>query len=198
MKSKILISLFLLISSWSYSQEIWLGETIYPDKWIEENDIGSIEKYCRQRLFATYGGYADGDVYIRPIDNETADKVIELLRHGASLKDPNCQFMLACVLSGNKAIRGYDDDYNEIVLPTLEDYKYLNDEEAQRYFKLYLNNPKMNKESGAFGYSIDQIMKLINNAYPNMQINNAKTRIELIEKAVSDSIENTAAKFGLG
>ena len=106
--------------------------------------------------------------------------------------------MLACVLSGNKAIRGYDDDYNEIVLPTLEDYKYLNDEEAQRYFKLYLNNPKMNKESGAFGYSIDQIMKLINNAYPNMQINNAKTRIELIEKAVSDSIENTAAKFGLG
>ena len=177
---------------------MWMGETIYPDKWIDENDIRSIEIYCRQRLFATYGGYADGDVYIKPIDNETADKVIKLLRHGVSLKDPNCQFMLACVLSGNKTIRGYDDDYNEIILPTPEDYKYLNDEEAKKYFKLYLSNPKMNKESGAFGYSIDQIMKLIKNAYPNMQINNAKTRIELIEEAVSDSIENTAAKFGLG
>lgn len=83
--------------------------------------------------------------------------------------------MLACVLSGNKTIRGYDDDYNEIILPTPEDYKYLDDEEAKRYFKLYLNNPKMDKESGAFGYSIDQIIMLINNAYPDLLNYNAKS-----------------------
>lgn len=175
MKRKLLILLFVLIYSWSYSQEIWLGQEIHPEKWIEENDIDSIEIYCRQRLFFTYGGYADGDVWINPIDNDTADKVIKLLRHGVYLNNPECQFMLACVLSGNKTIRGYDDDYNEIILPTPEDYKYLDDEEAKRYFKLYLNNPKMDKESGAFGYSIDQIIMLINNAYPDLLNYNAKS-----------------------
>ena len=165
----------MLIYSWSYSQEIWLGQEIHPEKWIEENDIDSIEIYCRQRLSFTYGGYADGDVWINPIDNDTADKVIKLLRHGVYLNNPEWQFMLACVLSGNKTIRGYDDDYNEIILPTPEDYKYLDDEEAKRYFKLYLNNPKMDKESGAFGYSIDQIIMLINNVYPDLLNYNAKS-----------------------
>lgn len=168
----------MLIYSWSYSQEIWLGQEIHPEKWIEENDIDSIETYCRQRLFFTYGGYIHGDPLINPIDNDTADKVIKLLRHGVYLNNPECQFMLACVLSGNKTIRSrsFDDEhYNEIILPTPEDYKYLDDEEAKRYFKLYLNNPKMDKESGAFGCSIDQIMILINNAYPDLLNYNAKS-----------------------
>ena len=147
-----------------YSQEVNHKE------WIERNDIESIESYCRQELFFTYGGYGAGDLYVRPIDNITAEDVIDLLQYGASQKDPNCQFMLACVLSGNKTIRGYDDDQNEIVLPTPKDYKYLNDEEAQRYFKLYFNNPKMDKESGAFGYTSVQTMKLIKNAYPNLYL----------------------------
>ena len=33
----------------------------------------------------------------------------------------------------------------------------------------------MDKESGAFGYSIDQIIMLINNAYPDLLNYNAKS-----------------------
>lgn len=191
MRNVLLVLLFVLIPSVSYAQ-------VNHAEWIEHNDIKSIELYCRQQLFATYGGYGAGDIFVSPIDNATANKVIDLLRHGVYLKSPNCQFMLACVLSGNKTIRSYDDDYNEVILPTSKDYKYLNDEEAKRYFKLYLSNPKMDKESGAFVYSIDQIMKLIKNAYPELLIDDSKARKESIKKAASDEIKDSAPTFGLG
>ena len=192
MNGKLLTLLLLLMPLCSYAQEV------YPEKWIEDNDIRSIELYCRQQLFATYGGYGAGGVFVSSIDNTTADKVLKLLRYGASQKDPNCQFMLACVLSGNKTIRSYDDDYNEVVLPTPKDYKYLNDGEAKKYFELYLRNPKMSKESGAFSYSMDQIMRLIKNAYPDLSIDDAKARNESKKKAASDNIKDSAPTFGLG
>ena len=189
MRNVISVLLFAFISSLSYAQ-------VNHEEWIVHNDIKSIELYCRQQLFATYGIYGAGGLIVYPIDNNTTDQVIDLLRHGANLKDPNCQFMLACILSGNKTIRSYDDDYNEVLLPTSEDYKYLNEEEAKRYFKLYLSNPKMNKESGAFGYSIDQIKKLIMNAYPELLIDDARARKESIEKRASGGIRDLAPAFG--
>ena len=166
MKTKILFILYVIFSSFSYAQEKCSNETINPQKWIEKNDVASIELYCRQQLFSTYGNY--GDLGVFPIDNEIARKVIPLLKHGANLKDANCQFMLACVLSGNKTIRGYDDEYNEMKIPTPKDYKYFNDTEARKYFQLYLSNPKMDKENGAFGYKFKVIETLIRNAYPDL------------------------------
>ena len=171
---------------------------------IDKNDFSAIELFCRQKLFFTYGGYAAGDLFIVPIDNDIADEVIHLLRHGANSGDANCQFMLACVLSGNKTIRAIDtgNDYTEVEIETPKDYKYLNDEEAMKYFELYLDNPKMNEEFGAFGYSFDQIELLINNAYPDFMVEyrlKRKRRIlENIKKAASEPIKNTAPKFGLG
>lgn len=183
MKAIILFFIFVIFPIFAFSQEND-GNT-NPKQWIENNDIVSIELYYRQQLFFTYGNY--GDIGVFPIDNETAEKVIPLLKHGVKLKDANCQFMLACVLSGNKTIRGYDDEYNEIKIPTSKDYKYLDDAEARRYFQLYLSNPKMDKENGAFGYKFKEIETLIENAYPDLM------------KSYKKKDENsTAPSFGLG
>lgn len=154
--------LCMIMFSYSYAQDA------NTKKWIKENNIEAIEQYCRQELFFTYGGYATGDLFISPIDNKKARNVIPLLQHGASRGNANCQFMLGCILSGNKTIREYDDDYNEVDIPTPKDYKYLDDKKAKLYFNLYLNNPKMDRERGAFGYSFEQIIKLIRNAYPEL------------------------------
>lgn len=144
-------------------------------QWIRENNIEEIEQYCRIKLFNTYSASATYDNYINPIDNELAGEVIDFLRHGAKLNDPNCQFMLACVLSGNKSLRGHDDDFNEIIIPTPKDYKYLNDAEAKRYFKLFLTNPSLDVDNSAFGLKLDELMKLMTNAYQEAHLWDANT-----------------------
>ena len=139
-----------------------------PDfqKWKINKDIDNIEQYCRQNLFFTYGvdeGYVDP---VRGIDNESVDEIIEILHFGADdLQDSNCQFMLGCVLSGNQVLR----DWDENKIPTPADYKYLNDTEARKYFKLFLDNPKRNSEYTPFGYSDTVILRLIKNAYPDLK-----------------------------
>lgn len=171
MKNKLFMILCMMMFSYSYAQDTDTG------KWIKENNIEAIELYCRQKLFFTYGGYATGDMFISPIDNETAGNVIQLLQHGAERGNANCQFMLGCILSGNKTIRGRGEDDNEVDILTPKDYKYLDDKKAEMYFDLYLNNPKMDRERGAFGYSFEQIAKLIRNAYPKlMDLYNAKNK----------------------
>lgn len=198
MKAKILFILYVIFSSFSYAQERNTEETINSQKWIENNEIDSIELYCRQKLFMTYGNY--GDITICPIECVISEEIIGLLKHGANLNDANCQFMLACVLSGNKTRRDYDDDFNEIEKPTPEDYKYLNDGEAKKYFQLYLSNPKMNKVNGAFGYEFKYIIMLIENAYPGLVesylLNKSRERLESIKEAVSDDAKKSAPPFG--
>lgn len=197
MKAKILFSLFVIFSSYSYAQEDVSEKAINPQEWIEQNDIASIELYCRQQLFWTYGIYGDSD--ISSIDNKKAEKVITLLKYGANAKDANCQFMLACVLSGNKTIRAHDDEYNEIELPAPKDYKYLDDAKARKYFQLYLSNPKMDKEYGAFGYALKTIIALIENAYPDLvKLYIKREKVKLLRKMSFDNIENSTPRFGLG
>ena len=162
---------------------------------INNNDLSGIEDYCREKLFFTYGGYVVGDCYVVPIDNEIAEKVIEALRYGVARESPECQFMLACVLSENKTIRDVDCDEGTIkpFLPS-KDYKYLNNAEAKKLFISYWINPKMDKNHGAFGFSIESIKKMIDNAYPNL-IEKYITRKAATSKGVKDM---TPPKFGLG
>ncbi len=165
MKNKLLFALIALISFCCQAQE-----SEDRQKWIAENDIQSIEDYCRQELFFIYGTNAYhgnfSDCWVASMSNEKAEKVLPLLRHGAKLGNPNCQFMLACVLSCYKTVRTCDENEKRVEIPIPADYKYLNDAEAKLYFKRYLSNPKMDKESGPFGYDYASVKLLISNAYP--------------------------------
>ena len=197
MKIKILLYLFMIFSSLFYIKGQKLEQNGNPQIWIKNNDVESIAEYCKRALFFTYGIYG-GEPF--PIDNSNVEKIIALLKHGADLGNAECQFMLACIFSGNKTIRGHDEeDYDkEVEIPTPKDYKYLNDAEAEKYFHLYLSNPKMNKECGAFGYSYDTIKIVINNAYPYLiELHTAKERLKVIERMASDEIKTSAPTFGL-
>ena len=131
--------------------------------------IDAIELYCRQRLFGTYGVL--GDLSIIPIRNSIVEDVLELLIAGSKV-NANCQFMYACVLSGNKTIRGTDDNYEEYIIPEDDDYKYLNLEKSKEYFVRYLKNP--DEKKAPFGYSPDWVNEMINNAFPELLNNDVK------------------------
>lgn len=131
--------------------------------------IDAIELYCRQRLFGTYGVL--GDLSIKPIHNSKVEDVLELLIAGSKV-NANCQFMYACVLSGNKTIRGTDDNYEEYIIPEDDDYKYLDIEKAKEFFIKYLQNP--DEKKAPFGYSSDWVNEMINNAFPELLNNDVK------------------------
>lgn len=171
------------------------------EQWMKERNYHAIELHCRQTLFHTYGTFSNGGVYVIPIDNETAEKVIAPLRLAADAGDGNCQFMLACVLSGNKTIRISDEDGNPntTAVPTPASYKYLHDEEAQRYFLLYYENTMENAQVSPFGMKREEALKLISNAYPLLiELHRKREMLKNIRKAASEGIKDKAPTFGLG
>lgn len=168
-------------------------------KMIRNNDLDGIEDYCSGVLFYHYGSYAVGDCLVLPIDNEKAGEVMEALRYGAKKKRPNCQFMLACVLSESKTVRGGICDGEDNVFPPSKDYKYLDDKKAQELFIAYWMNPKTERENGPFGGPRDRIEQMINNAYPHLlELHERRLRLDAIRKAASEGIRDAAPRFGLG
>lgn len=145
-------------------------------KWIKKNDFDSIRLFCNQKLFFVYGTYINGDEPFF-IDNEKAEEVFGILKFAADKGDPACQFMLGCVLSENKTIRQLNSNNEWEVIKHDESYKYLNDKEAVRYFNMYIENPKRATEVEPFGYSFENCMTLINNAYPELSIKNKVSSI---------------------
>lgn len=137
-------------------------------EWIRTSNFDEIDQCCRQCLTRSILFYLWGELSVEPITNVSAH-IYDILKFGAEQGNPNCQFMFACILSGNKTIRRFDDNYDEKIIPTPSTYKYLDDEKAKYYFKAYFKNPKMDKESGAFAQtSFDLMKKLVQNAYPDL------------------------------
>lgn len=140
-------------------------------KWMKENDINSICSFCNQKLFLVYGTYVMGDEPAS-IYNEKAEEVFDILKYAADKGNPACQFMLGCVLSENKTIRQLNSNNEWDVIKHDESYKYLNDKEAVRYFNMYIENPNRDTGNKPFGYSFEDCMTLINNAYPKLSTKN--------------------------
>ena len=127
-------------------------------------------------------------IHLRVTDEEKQS----IIEKAAQARQSVSQYILS--LSENKTIREPDCDEGTIkpFLPS-KDYKYLNDAEAKKLFISYWINPKMDKNHGAFGFSIESIKTMIDNAYPNL-IEKYITR----KAATSEGVKDMKPKFGLG
>lgn len=143
-------------------------EVVDKDLWKKTNNLEEIREYCRKKLYFTYASAAADEIYRQPIDVETADDVIDLLQYGVMKGDQNCIFMLACVHAGNKPFRALDEDYNDVPVETPKDYTYANDVLAKGLFRRFLRNVNWEKDDLPFNLKKDQVMYLINNAYPDL------------------------------
>lgn len=135
----------------------------------------AMEVYCRQELFFIYTtDVTDG------ITNEIAEDVLPFLLTGAKDRNPNMEFMLACVLAGNKPI--YDVGTGKS-MKTPADYKYLDTNQSQEYFRRYFRNPRKEEVGYPFGLDEKDVRRLALQAFPDFE---------------SKPIESVAPKFGFG
>lgn len=135
----------------------------------------AMEVYCRQELFFIYTtDFTDG------ITNEIAEDVLPFLLTGAKDRNPNMEFMLACVLAGNKPI--YDEDTGKS-MKTPNDYKYLDSDQSKEYFRRYFRNPRKEEVGYPFGLDEKDVRRLALQAFPDFNLESKQTE---------------APKFGLG